>query len=39
MKKIYICNDDITGIFSAIYDAWKTKLREDQLGIAIKGGD
>lgn len=37
MKKIYICNDDITGIFSAIYDAWKTKLREDQLGIAIKG--
>lgn len=37
MKKVYICNDDITGIFSAIYDAWKTKLREDQLGIALKG--
>lgn len=37
MKKVYICNDDITGIFSAIYDAWKTRLREDQLGIALKG--
>lgn len=37
MKKIYICNDSITGIFSAIYDAWLTKLREEQLGIALKG--
>lgn len=37
MKKIYICSDDITGVFSAIYDAWKTKLPEDRLGIALKG--
>lgn len=37
MRKIYICSDSITGIFSAIYDAWKTKLPEDRLGIAIKG--
>lgn len=37
MKKIYICNDSITGIFSAIYDAWKTKLQEEQLGIVLKG--
>ncbi|MBQ8559928.1 MAG: TIGR03915 family putative DNA repair protein [Tyzzerella sp.] len=37
MRKKYICNDNITGIFSAIYDAWKTRLREEQLGIALKG--
>lgn len=37
MKKVYICNDNITGIFSAIYDAWRTRLREEQLGIALKG--
>ena len=23
MKQIYICNDTITGIYSALYDAWK----------------
>lgn len=37
MKRVYICNDDITGIFSAIYDAWKTKLREEELGIVVRG--
>ena len=37
MKKVYICSGDITGVFSAIYDAWKTKLPEDRLGIALKG--
>ncbi len=37
MKKVYICSDSITGIFSAIYDAWKTRLREEELGIAIRG--
>lgn len=37
MKKVYICNDSVTGIFSGIYDAWKTRLREDQLAIALKG--
>lgn len=37
MKKVYICNDTVTGIFSGIYDAWKTKLREEQLGIVLKG--
>ena len=37
MKKVYICNDNITGIFSAIHDAWRTKLQEEQLGIALKG--
>ena len=37
MKKVYICNGDITGVFSAVYDSWKTKLPEDRLGIALKG--
>ena len=37
MRKIYICSDSVTGIFSAIYDAWKTRLPEERLGIALKG--
>lgn len=37
MKKVYICSDSIRGIFSAIYDAWQTRLQEGQLGIALKG--
>lgn len=37
MKNVYICNDTVTGIFSAIYDAWKTRLGEEQLGIALRG--
>ena len=37
MKKIYVCNDSEEGIFSAIYDAWKTGLGEEMLGIALKG--
>lgn len=24
MKTIYVCSDMVTGIFSGIYDAWKT---------------
>lgn len=37
MKQVYICNDSITGIFSAIYDAWRTRPIEGQVGIALKG--
>lgn len=37
MKRVYVCKDTITGIFSAIYEAWKTRLREEQLGIALRG--
>ncbi|MBQ8804808.1 MAG: TIGR03915 family putative DNA repair protein [Tyzzerella sp.] len=37
MKRVYVCNDTITGIFSGIYDAWKTKLGQEQLGIVLKG--
>lgn len=37
MKTVYICEDTITGIFSGIYEAWKTRLRQEQLGISIRG--
>lgn len=37
MKKVYVCNDSEVGIFSAIHDAWLTKLGEDSLGIALQG--
>lgn len=36
MKQVYICYDTITGIFSAIYDAWK-KSRDSEAGIALRG--
>ena len=37
MKRVYVCTDNLTGIFSAIYDAWKTKLTENEVGIALRG--
>jgi len=37
MKRVYVCTDNLIGIFSAIYDAWKTKLGEGELGIALRG--
>ena len=33
MKKIYVCNDTITGIFSAIYDAWKKEEKKKSVGL------
>lgn len=36
MKEIYICNDTITGMFSAIHDAWKVS-RDKDAGIALRG--
>lgn len=37
MKRVYVCTDTITGIFSAVYDAWKTRLRQEQLGVVLRG--
>ena len=37
MKRVYVCNDTIVGVFSAIYDAWKTNMNAEQLGIVFKG--
>lgn len=36
LKQIYICHDTITGIFSAIYDAWREN-RDGDGGIALRG--
>ncbi len=36
MKTIYVCNDTVTGLFSAVYDAWKEKKTEEECGIAFK---
>lgn len=36
MKKVYVCSDSLEGIYSAIYDAWKTRLESNRLGIALK---
>lgn len=37
MKIIYVCTDTVTGIFSAVYDAWKTHRTQEECGIAIRG--
>lgn len=37
MKRVYVAEDTLEGIFSAIYDAWKTKRDADGVGIALKG--
>ena len=36
MKRVYVCSDTLEGMYSAIYDAWKTKLESNSLGIALK---
>ena len=37
MKTIYVCTDSVTGIYSGIYDAWKSGKEEGECGIALKG--
>lgn len=37
MKTIYRCSDTVTGIFSAVYDAWKAGKEENECGIVLKG--
>ena len=36
MKKMYICHDTITGLYSALYDAWK-ESRDGDAGIELRG--
>lgn len=36
MRTIYQCNDTVTGIFSAVYDAWKAGCDEKRMGIALQ---
>ena len=37
MKTVYVCSDTVTGIFSGIYDAWKTGRGEADCAIALRG--
>ena len=37
MKRIYVCNDTVTGILSAIYDAWKKEKNSENCSIAFRG--
>lgn len=39
MKKIFVCSDSIEGLFSAIYEAWKSHLRDGikEYGIRLEG--
>lgn len=37
MKTVYVCSNTVTGIYSAIYDAWKARKAEDDCTIALRG--
>ncbi len=37
MRKVYICEDSVTGILSAVYDAWKEHAEEGQCSIGLRG--
>ncbi|QDW73860.1 DNA metabolism protein [Lachnospiraceae bacterium KGMB03038] len=37
MKTVYICTDTVTGIFSAVYDAWNPARKGQECGIALNG--
>lgn len=36
MKTMYVCSDTVTGIFSAVYDAWRAGGKEGERGIALR---
>ena len=37
MRKMYVVNDTVTGVFSGIYDAWKEERTIENAGILIRG--
>ncbi len=37
MKTVFVCNDTVTGIFSGIYDAWKSGKGETDCEIVLGG--
>lgn len=37
MKTVYVCTDSVKGIFSAVYDAWRTQKTEEECGIVLTG--
>ncbi len=36
MKTVYVCTDTVTGVFSAIYEAWGPAREGKECGIALK---
>ena len=36
MKTVYVCSDTVTGIFSAVYDAWRAGTKAEERGIALR---
>lgn len=36
MKTVYVCGDSVTGILSAVYDAWKSGKVEEECEIALR---
>jgi len=36
MKRVYICRDTVTGLYSAVYDAWSECRNDGEAGIALK---
>nr|WP_317283846.1 TIGR03915 family putative DNA repair protein [uncultured Sellimonas sp.] len=37
MKRRFLCTDTMTGILSAVYDAWKTDRADEEAGICLWG--
>ncbi len=39
MKRIYVCENEVTGLFSALYDAWKYLVPDHgaECGIRFRG--
>lgn len=35
-KKVFVCKDTVTGIFSALYHAWKECVKGERCGIALE---
>ena len=33
MKRIYVCENEVTGLFSALYDAWKYLVPDDGASV------
>ncbi len=37
LRTMYVCSDTVTGIFSAIYDAWRAGKQEEECSIVLQG--
>ena len=35
MRIIYVCEDSLTGIFSGIYEVWKSKMTAEEAGLEV----